>query len=186
MKRRALTLMEVLVATSTLVLLALLSAPAIIRARAEAKKTRCASNLKQIFYATQLYRIDYNGSASGDAYTMGFPPSTVDLRSYSRTSMKSLQCSELPNEFIPATADGYIINVQSPDDGSEPSDLFVQMVAKYGEDKIIRMDMNHNPKSTPFFGAHFSHFGLGLTLGGSVVKRYKKGDWQDELWWHDF
>jgi prepilin-type N-terminal cleavage/methylation domain-containing protein/prepilin-type processing-associated H-X9-DG protein len=60
-KKRAFTLVELLVVISIIALLLAMLMPALGRARDMARKTRCGHNLRQIGLAVQLYSQDYTG-----------------------------------------------------------------------------------------------------------------------------
>ncbi|BCM88535.1 hypothetical protein IAD21_00368 [Abditibacteriota bacterium] len=66
--RRAFTLLEILVVIAIIGLLAAILFPAFARARENARRASCSSNLKQIFLAHSLYRDDYDGIFAPCAY----------------------------------------------------------------------------------------------------------------------
>ncbi|MHC5879657.1 type II secretion system protein, partial [Streptococcus pyogenes] len=61
MKRKAFTLIELLVVVAIISLLAAILFPVFARARENARKTSCMSNLKQMALATQMYVQDHDG-----------------------------------------------------------------------------------------------------------------------------
>lgn len=61
MKRRAFTLIEILVVVAIIALLAAILFPAFSRARESGRAIACTSNLKQIGMALNMYSEDYNG-----------------------------------------------------------------------------------------------------------------------------
>lgn len=58
---RAFTLLELLVVVAVLAVLLSILAPAIVAARAAARRVECASNLRQYASASDMYRADYDG-----------------------------------------------------------------------------------------------------------------------------
>ncbi len=58
-QRAAFTLLELLVVMGTIAILAMLLMPAFHRAREEARRIYCLSNLRQMVYAATLYDMDY-------------------------------------------------------------------------------------------------------------------------------
>lgn len=61
MKKRAFTLIELLIAISILAILLTLIVPAVMKARAQVHKAKCLNNLKQIMIALNLYATDHEG-----------------------------------------------------------------------------------------------------------------------------
>ena len=60
-KRSGLTLIELLVVIAMVAILAAILFPVFARAREQARRSVCGSNLKQIGVAVSLYRMDYDG-----------------------------------------------------------------------------------------------------------------------------
>ncbi len=69
--KRAFTLLEVLVVVAIIALLAVILFPAFARARENARRASCQSNLKQIFLAHYQYKEDCDGVFAPAAYRNG-------------------------------------------------------------------------------------------------------------------
>lgn len=65
-RRRAFTLTELLVVIGLIALLVAILLPALSRAREQSRRTNCASNLRQIMLAIQLYAHEQRGYLPGD------------------------------------------------------------------------------------------------------------------------
>jgi prepilin-type N-terminal cleavage/methylation domain-containing protein/prepilin-type processing-associated H-X9-DG protein len=68
-QRRAFTLIELLVVVAVIAILASLLLPALAGARRKATRAVCASNLRQIGLAIQLYADDHEGSLPGPVFS---------------------------------------------------------------------------------------------------------------------
>lgn len=70
-RRRAFTLVELLVVVATIAILFSLLLPGLAAARATARRARCLANLHILGHALHLYAADYSGAAMPLAYTDG-------------------------------------------------------------------------------------------------------------------
>jgi prepilin-type N-terminal cleavage/methylation domain-containing protein/prepilin-type processing-associated H-X9-DG protein len=71
MKRKAFTLIELLVVIAIISILAAILFPVFARARENARRTSCLSNLKQIGIGMMMYVQDYDGKYFARSYTTG-------------------------------------------------------------------------------------------------------------------
>src|SRR5437867_3564303 len=90
--RAGFTLVELLVVIAVIAILAAILYPVLAAAREKARQTSCASNLKQIGNAVQMYNQDYDGTYPTNPYPgsmsnpeqQGFTPYYVKLFPYCR------------------------------------------------------------------------------------------------------
>src|SRR5437016_13704550 len=80
-QRRGFPLIELLVFIAIIAILAAILFPVFARAREQARKTTCASNMRQIATATLMYAQDYDEL---------FPGSSTDVKFNSKTGPKNI------------------------------------------------------------------------------------------------
>ena len=100
MLRRAFTLIELLVVIAIIAILAAILFPVFAQAKEAAKKTACASNLKNISLAFIMYAGDYDDSMVRAGYS-SYPPEIAPSRILQQW---------WGVQYIPALADGTAID----------------------------------------------------------------------------
>lgn len=181
MKKRALTLIEVIVVVAVIAVLAAIMIPIFSKSKQKGSETAAIANLKSYAQALALYRVDWElGASTGSlASSRGFPHSleaTSDLKSYGYTfSPCDPSCTELdlsqggPSKcpwinFLPPTDEDY---------------------KKYGESYAIRGGMCFTDPSIPFGNYSFPHTGIGIRADHSLIRYTKPGVFKMHHWWHD-
>lgn len=82
--RRGFTLIELLVVIAIIAILAAILFPVFARAREQARKTSCLSNMKQIGLAIMQYVQDYDEVYPDSTVAGGLPENQLELRDYGR------------------------------------------------------------------------------------------------------
>jgi len=154
-KMRGFTLLELLVVIAIIALLSSILLPALSKAREKSKQSKCISNLKQLFLATEMYKNDNDGyypytvieaGVSGSYYYWcGYASgSTMDvsksiLYPY-MGNMKVLQCPSFLNLTLNFTdsgaISGYGINAEYVA-GSHPANPFASLSEPATDKEII-------------------------------------------------
>ena len=95
--KRGFTLIELLVVIAIIAILAAILFPAFARARENARRTSCASNLKQIALGEQMYTQDYYEKLSGASNFIAFGSAPTGWQYLLAPYIKSEQLFDCPN-----------------------------------------------------------------------------------------
>jgi len=140
MKRRGFTLIELLVVVAIIAILAAILFPVFARARENARKANCASNLKQIGLAILAYAQDYDEMLP--KYSLKNVPSTAnDWHEVIDAYIKNTQIKKCPS--LPGAALGYganwrhIICYPKEDDAALGKDVTLAQLQRPAEDLVV-------------------------------------------------
>lgn len=185
--RSGFSVIELLIVASIIAFLVALSFPVYMQARKESQKTICASNMRQVWMAAMLYRVEYDGEGKyGSSAEMGLPPKLaylVDPRSSPESVLrvKGLRCSSWPSKF---SSSGYSYSLQYQDSAQMTSqNRWDDYAREFEERSIFVTDVNHNDNGIPLFSPTIGKVGLGVNLMGSLIKLRKPGDPDILRWW---
>lgn len=159
-RRRGFTLTEILVILAILAILAALLFPALIRAKGRAQETRCASNLRQLFIAVELYRQDWETGEAGAFPAMGYPTP----ERYGDIQWKLFKAGW---EICPAAQQfrvpiGYFCLPAFQAD-------YAQYAERVGSSAYVIVDYNHNdPSGLEFLYANKTIHVTGVRADGSI------------------
>ena len=175
--RLAFTLVEALTCLAIMLVVAAVMVPVMVRSRIEARAAECISNLHQIQLSVALYRQDDNGSPSGNSYEMGFPPADVWGAMVKKLS---LRCRGTLADSV-LVPHGYIYMIMEPT--TSTGKLWEAYAEKYGENAMLVSDWNHN-SLYEVRQIYSPKLGLGVTIGGTVLRKRYAGAPFLEQWWH--
>ncbi len=175
-KTRALTLIEVIVVAVIVGLLAALLTPVFVGAIMAAKEIQAASNLRQIFIATDLYRTDYDGQGKyGTAYEMGLPDYTVVYDTY------GIYPGTILTDMLPGTGGLWSSPCGTHPDNldfsntdlcwnpeSFPDNLWADYARSREGSAILISDDNCNPHNHPLTAEFFPKKFIGVSISGSI------------------
>lgn len=143
-KKKGFTLIELLIVIAIISILAAILFPVFARARENARRTRCASNLKQLGLAMMQYSQDYDEKMLPTAlyYSLirpdGTPGSTALWPHILAPYVKNLNVFECPSSTLKYAGSGggwlpYGYNYRSPGDGSCTTNCGVSMGGNAGD-----------------------------------------------------
>ena len=181
MRKLGFTLVEVMVVIAIILLLAAIVTPIYLRSKRSAKETVSVENLRQLHLAMTLYRADYGGDGIyGDVDAMGLPTSLqlyggLAGEPYGITEeMLASPCGVHPsldarlNVMYWMASGGPRVEVAS---------------LEFQEDLILWYDPSCNDSGVQLENPYRSKLILGVLLGGELVRRRAKGNFEDPAWW---
>lgn len=165
MRRRGITLIEVLIAIAVIAVLAAITTPAILKALFRAKIATSLSNLRQLHLATKLYQLEYSGAVTyGDRYSMGLPDNYVDgLKPYGVPYRLLLS----PCGYHPQGVGG-VENAWS-------NTWWPHKVAVYRESTPLWFDLNCNATGDYLYNEFLLRRGNTVLLSGTAVTKVGLG-----------
>lgn len=175
---RGFTFIEVLVVVAIAAIAAALTYPAYSSASRGAKLAVSASNMRQLYVALALYRSAYDGDGRyGDRESMGLPDARWALldRGGLPESLMQSPCGNHPSE-----QPSVLQVLYHPGDGEDP---FTEWALVYRENLVVYSDLHCTPPSNALLNPYVTKTGVGVLLGGTIVRRAKLGDPYRPDWW---
>lgn len=175
------TLVEVLIVVSILIILAAIAQPLIGAAKEAALISKTESNLRQVAMETNLYAADHDGTGKYcDSYCMGLPP----MPSFERIkSQDLLRPPRAPHPMSPMAGQVYFALFADPYlDGQELK--WRDYAIKFEDRAVLYCDPFNNPPNLPLTAGDFIvRRVIGSNVGLSLVRIRDKGGWAERLWW---
>lgn len=178
MKRRAFTLVELIIVLSIVAIITAIAYPVIAGAVGRAKESQCMSNLRQFGVAIEMYRNDYDGIGKwGTPAQMGMPHPFVTLV-FEKYLSTHLQCGGVdPTRGVRGLYAQFWWNYSDTN--------WAGYVAKWNDRTIAIFDTNHRNRVGAYESPIAIHYGMGLTLSGNVRVLSKRGSPENQSWWHE-
>lgn len=140
-----------------------------------------AAKLRQIHLATTLYRQDYDGDGVyGPISLMGLPDGLMVSRMLygtERSRFHPLALWESGCGVHSPTLEGTF--TWMPDD----SEAWSVHAREFRDAMILAFDLNCNDANIAPENKYVTKLGIGVLLGGNIVRRRQTGDVYDPSWW---
>ncbi|HHX39488.1 MAG TPA: DUF1559 domain-containing protein [Armatimonadetes bacterium] len=175
MKKRGFTLIELLVVIAIIAILAAILFPVFARARENARKSNCQSNMKQIGLATMQYVQDYDETYHL-AYVMNPTVRFPDLLQPYLKNKDVFVCPSDPDVWVPQTGMrlSYLCNYNLHPAGDAVPPVAVSLAAVTRPSETISLAENADGATTnrqPDCQYTFGCFGGGVSSGYNLWAR---------------
>lgn len=191
--KKAFTLVEILVVMAIIAIVAGISYPVFSGVIRASKVSSSTSFLHQLHISMSLYRSEHDGDGRyGGLAEMGFPPvydpnsGKPDLEGFIQALPEQKLEHRSPcglNRTWVAEGDLLFQYVFRPFDADDDAARSVA-ANLYKENWILFYDLNCDFPGTPIGRPDFTHFGVGVNLGGSAVRHSKLGAiFFSDNWW---
>lgn len=155
-----LTFAEVLVVLGIILALAGLLLPVYVRSKDSANETVCATNLRQLSAAIQLYASEYDDQV---------PMTLLPVIKHSQIPHALYQCTSR----TPGIKHKVYVYMVVPSENDTRNTKWEQVYRHYKDQSIILVDQNHRSSAMDRGNPFQSHFAIGAQLDGTV--RYRIG-----------
>ena len=174
LRKRAYSLIEVLVVIAILLIVAAIVAPVYAGAKKAAKISATISNLKQLHMAALLYQTESGAPGSYGPLSVSGLPASGDMRAY--LQLFKSPCGRHPSDFTDYATVYY--------PGLRP-DRYDEDAARFQENLIVVLDMQCSDPTVDLYQPLDPKFGLGILLSGALIRKTDTGDFLDPGWWAD-
>lgn len=183
MRRRGLTLVEVLTCLAIAAVLAAVLLPVLGEAKASSRRSVTASNFHQIYAALSLYRNEYGGDGFyGEASRMGLP-TDMDILAKSQKLPKTLFRSGCPSIRAPFMREALFRQMWHTD-GDPTMEEWTPYTKRYQGASILVGDDNCDFRDQHYANPMASHRAIGLYEAGNVRTIVKVGSTSPYEWWN--
>jgi hypothetical protein len=183
MRRRSVTLLELVVALTVVAVIAAIAYPVIRNAVKRSKETVCMNKLHQLHAAIALYRTEYGGDGVyGRIEQMGLPPGIHTLYYMKRLTLQDLRCAGDPRSNAAPVAVYVVMWYVDEKFDSRPT-KWEQYASEQRENSILLVDPNHGNPSVHPQAWRFKHRAIGLFLNGTIKSKEDYGDMTAPEFW---
>ena len=175
----AFSLVEVLVIIAIVAIVVAISFPVIQNTKEKAKEAKSVSNMRQLYVAIELYRVDYGGIPFGTMGEMGLPP--WPMEKYMGGNVRKLHPPNRPEGFS-----YYYYPFPEHIDRRNPT--WEDYVRDHEGDTVLLADITFNP-NRPSGGYPRYHmdpnvekYVIGINLNGGIRRKRASGG-LDLKWW---
>lgn len=183
MNRKGLTVIELLVVISILVILTAITYPSLSAAKHRAKITASAAKLKQVYTWLHIYRNGYGEEvAYGYPAQMGLP----DKSGFGEPAWMTAPSPCGNHPVLQKDTRAFILTTLcNSTDADRPRCLksVADDIVLYHENYVLLMDLNCTDPNNNYNARFQEKFGIGIMLGGNLKTRRAIGDVFKPGWW---